>query len=128
MEALDPAYLVHVVGSGADVDYTSDPPTSGPHQAGPPVEGVVDGPLDRPVQVGILERGDVLVQFDATLRPEEVAELEGLAGDGVVVAPSPDLPEPVVATAWVSKRTCDAVDVEALEEFISKRGGKGPEG
>lgn len=126
-EALDPAYVVHVLGSDTDVHYTSDPPTSGPHQLAPPVEGVVDDPIARPVQVGILERGDVLVQHDPGLDPDEMARLEELAGDGVVLAPNPDLPSPVVATAWLYKRTCETVDVAALQQFIDERRGHGPE-
>lgn len=123
-EALDSAYLVHVLGDDTDVAYTSDPPTSGPHQPGPPVQGVVDEPLTRPIQVGILEQGDVLIQHDPSVA---AADLADLGREGVVIAPSPDLPAPVVATAWTYKRTCDAVDLAALQEFIEERGGKGPE-
>jgi hypothetical protein len=126
-ESLDPAYLVHVLGDADGIEYPSDPPTSGPHQPGPAVEGVLDEPLPRPVQVGVLERGDVLVQFDPALDDEAVADLEELAGPRVVVAPNPDLPAPVVATAWLFKRTCDAVDVGALRAFASERAGQGPE-
>jgi hypothetical protein len=124
-ESLDSAYLVHVLGADTEVEYTSDPPTSGPHQPGPPVDGVVDEPLTRPIQVGILERGDVLIQHDPEI---PTAELEPLAGSGVVIAPNPDLPDPVVATAWTYKRTCRSVDLTALEEFVDERLGKGPEG
>ena len=126
-EALDPAYLVHVVGTEEDIDYLSDPPTSGPHQPAPAVEGVSDAPLARPVQVGVLERGDVLLQHDPDLADSQRAELEDLAGDGVVVAPNPDLPAPVVATAWLYKQTCDEVDASSLREFVDDRAGKGPE-
>jgi hypothetical protein len=127
-EALDSSYLVHVIGDGADVTYTSDPPTSGPHQPSPPIEGAVREPIPRPVQVGILERGDVLVQHDPALVASERAEVESLAGPGVVVAPNPDLPAQVVATAWTYKRTCTSVALLSLQEFIDERGGKGPEG
>lgn len=127
-EALDPAYLVHVLGTETAVDYTSDPPTSGPHQPGPPVEGVVDEPITRPIQVGILERGDVLLQHDPDLPAGDLAALQELAGERVVVAPNPDLPDPVVATAWVYKRTCSSVDAEALQGFVDERVDNGPEG
>lgn len=126
-EALDSAYLVHVLGTETAVEYTSDPPTSGPHQPGPPIEGVVDDPMTRPIQVGILERGDVLIQHDPDLPTEDVDALRELAAEHVVVAPNPDLPEPVVATAWVYKRTCSSVDQAALQDFVDERVGKGPE-
>lgn len=126
-EALDSAYLVHVLGTETDVDYTSDPPTSGPHQPSPPVDGVVTEPIIRPIQVGILERGDVLVQHDPDLAAADVEELRTLAGPRVIVAPNPDLPAPVVATAWTYKRSCRAVDLAELEEFATERVGNGPE-
>ena len=127
-EALDSAYLVHVLGTETGVEYSSDPPTSGPHQPGPAVSGVVEDPITRPVQVGILERGDVLIQFSPDLAEDDRTELARLGGDRVVVAPNPDLPSPVVATAWVYKRSCTSVDVDPLKDFIEERVGRGPEG
>lgn len=126
-EALDSAYLVHVLGTDTDVEYSSDPPTSGPHQPSPPADGALDEPLTRPIQVGVLERGDVLIQYQPSLATDDVEALEALAEAGVVVAPNPDLDDPVVATAWAHKRTCDAVDTAALHAFIDERVGHGPE-
>ena len=126
-EALDAAYLVHVLGTETAVTYASEPPTSGPHQPGPPVEGVVEEPITRPIQVGILERGDVLVQHDPALPASDLAALQELAGPRVVVAPNPDLPDAIVATAWVYKRSCSSVDVDALQAFVDERVGNGPE-
>jgi drug/metabolite transporter (DMT)-like permease len=125
-EALDPSSLQHVLPGAEEPAYRSDPPTSGPHLPGPDVSGVVDGPIPRPEQVGILERGDVLIQHEG-LDASEVAELEKLASARVVIAQGADLPAPIVATAWVHKRTCDAVDVDALAEFVNERAGKGPD-
>jgi len=50
-----------------------------------------------------------------------------LGGPGVVIAPNPDRPDPVVATAWTAKRTCESVDVDALQEFVDERAGRGPD-
>src|SRR5689334_17324299 len=63
-EPLDRRFLQHVIGAGADVEYATDPPTSGPHTPSPPIEPVQDTPIARPVQVGILEEGRVLLQYD----------------------------------------------------------------
>lgn len=123
-EALATDYLVHVLGTDTNVEYGSDPPTSGPHQPSPPVDGVVDEPITRPIQVGILERGDILVQHS----PELADDLASLAQERVVIAPNPDLPDPIVVTAWTYKRTCEAVDLDAIQQFIDERVGKGPEG
>lgn len=126
-EALDPAYVVHVLGEPTDVTYRSEPPTSGPHQPGPEAGGVLARPLSRPRQVGILEQGGILIQHLPDLASPAVEQLESLAGPGVVVAPNADLPAPIVATAWTYKRTCDAVDLASLRQFVAQRGGKGPE-
>jgi len=89
---------------------------------------VVENPIARPVQVGILERGDVLIQHRLDLGADALASLETLAGERTVVAPNPDLADPVVATAWLFKRTCQTVEVAALEQFANERVGQGPEG
>ncbi|MGQ0433975.1 MAG: DUF3105 domain-containing protein [Microthrixaceae bacterium] len=127
-QPLDPASQVHVLGDGADVEYATDPPTSGPHASGTSVDGVVDAPLSRPAQVGVLERGDVLLQHAPDLPAAQIERLEGLAAPGVVVAPNPDLPAAVVATAWTHARRCSSLDVDALRAFIRDRVGKGPDG
>lgn len=126
-ESLDPDYLVHVLGD-ANLDYTTDPPTSGPHQPTPPMTGAVVERIARPVQIGILERGDVLIQYRPGLPADEVDALEELGRPRVVVAPNPELEDPVVATAWLFKRTCSGVDPAALDEFVSERVNHGPDG
>ena len=78
------------------------------------------------MQVGILERGDVLIQHDPDLSATARRSSRPWPA-GVVVAPNPALPAPIVATAWLFKRTCGSVDVEALQEFVDER-RDGPEG
>lgn len=123
-EALDPATGAHVLGDTA-AEYRTDPPTSGPHQPGALLSGVLDEPVSRPAQVGSLEAGGVLLQH-RDLDPAELAEVEALAADGVAVAPNADLPDRVVATAWLHKRTCSGVDAAALREFVEAHLGEGP--
>ena len=69
----------------------------------------------------------MLLQHDG-LSTADRARLEELAGEMVVVAPNPDLPDDaeVVATAWVTKQTCTAFDRGALEAFAQDQVGKGP--
>lgn len=124
-EAIDPGSSQHVVGDGTGTAYLSDPPTSGPHLAGPLLSGVVDEPLSRPRQVGHLEGGGILIQH-RDLGAAALAELQTVAGPDVAVAPNPDLPSPVVATAWLVKQACDTVDVEALGAFVAAHRGQGP--
>jgi drug/metabolite transporter (DMT)-like permease len=125
-EALDPASAVHVLGGAVEPEYTTDPPTSGPHEPAPMLSGIRDEPLSRPNQVGHLEAGGVLLQYSPDLDQAQVARLQGLAGYGVVVAPNPDLPAPVVATAWVVKQSCDSADIDELVEFVGAHWGDAP--
>lgn len=118
-ERADPASTLHLLPGATEPEYLSDPPTSGAHRAGPLPDAVLDDPLDRPSQVGVLEQGGVLLQHRG-LDDSERAELESLAGDGVVVAPNPDLDEAVVATAWTVKLRCAGVDPDALRDFVDQ--------
>jgi drug/metabolite transporter (DMT)-like permease len=127
-EPLDRQYLVHVLPGAPDPSYRTDPPTSGPHQPTPPVKPVVEQPLPRPIQVGLLEEGRVLLQHDG-LSVADRTKLEALAGGDVVVAPNPDLPAgaKIVATAWVTKQICSRFDADALEMFAKDHAGNGPD-
>ena len=123
-EPLNPA-LNHVLGGAPEPVYTTDPPTSGPHTPGALPHGVLMQALSRPAQVGALEAGDVLLQY-RDLSDRELRDLSQLAGDQVVVAPNPALPDRVVATAWLFKQTCSGVDTAILRGFVRTRAGHGP--
>jgi drug/metabolite transporter (DMT)-like permease len=115
-EALDPASTHHVLPGAPEPTYATEPPTSGAHRAGPTPAGTLDEPLPRSVQVAVLEQGGVLVQYRDM---GDRGALAPLGGDRVVVAPNPDLPVRVVATAWRQKVACTGLDVETLRAFIA---------
>jgi hypothetical protein len=123
---LDPASANHVLAGAPEPSYTSEPPTSGPHAPSPPLTGVLDDALSRPEQVGHLEGGGVLIQHGPDLAADDRSALEALAVGAVAMAPNPDLPAPVVVTAWVRKLTCDRVDIDVIEEFARSYEGQGP--
>ncbi len=121
-EALDPN-VGHVLPGAAEPAYRTDPPTSGPHTPTAIPAGVLDHPLTRPVQVGALEGGTVLVQYrDAA----DLDALRPLAAGHVVVAPNPSLKDAVVLTAWLFKQTCSRVDAASISAFAAAHGGHGP--
>jgi drug/metabolite transporter (DMT)-like permease len=123
-EALDPNSGQHVLPNAPEPTYLSDPPTSGPHQPGRTQSGVVDEPLSKPVQVGMLEGGQILIQHADELDAATADELVALGPD-VVVAPNPDLPAPVVATAWRRKLECSMVELADLRDFVDSYAGQG---
>lgn len=124
VEQIDPQSVLHLLPTSPEPPYLSDPPTSGPHVMGPPVQGALDEVLPRPIQTGILERGAVLVQYRPDLPYTERDELNRLGGQDVVIAPNPVV-ENVVATAWGRRLTCSGVDITSLEQFISAFAGRG---
>lgn len=126
-EPVDPGSPRHVLPGSAEPTYATDPPTSGPHDSRPIDDPVQTEPIARARQVGQLEAGKVLVQH-RDLGADEVAAVTALAGDDVIVAPNPDLPDRVVATAWVTKLVCDGPDVDGLSAFIETHAGRGPGG
>jgi drug/metabolite transporter (DMT)-like permease len=124
-EALDPDFRHVLPTGGPEPTYNTDPPTSGPHTPGALPKGVLTEPISRPVQVGALEAGVVLIQV-RDVSDNEMNEMRALVTDNVVIVPNSSLPERIVATAWLSKQTCTAVDAAALRGFIRTHAGKGP--
>jgi len=128
-DPLDPGSGVHVLPGAPTPSYLVDPPTSGAHQPGPSIDGPVRAPIAPQLQVGVLEEGRVLIQYHG-VSDADVAKLEALDSDQVLVAPASSLPKgtEVAATAWVTHQYCRAVDVGELETFVSHFAGKGPGG
>lgn len=127
-EPLDPQSARHVIPGTEEPVYKTNPPTSGPHQTTSRPEGVLREPIPKPQQVGLLETGTVILQHRG-LSPDDIAGLEGLASaDDVVVAPAPDLPAPIVATAWTFKQVCQRFDAGTMSAFIAAHAGKVGEG
>lgn len=124
-EQLDPNSGLHALPGQEVPEFTTDPPTSGAHYSLPPPTGAVSDPVERPLQVTALEGGMVLVQY-RDLPASDVAELEELGSDQVIVAPNDDLAEPVVLTAWLTKQTCSGVDLDEVRTFVEDQQGRGP--
>lgn len=116
-EPEDPASRQHVVADET-ADYQTNPPTSGPHVAGPTPSGVLAEPVAAAIQVRLLEVGGLMIQYRADVDPEPLGRL---AGADVVVAPGTDLPDPVVVTAWTWKLSCDTIDLAEIERFAAER-------
>lgn len=121
-EPLAPDSAIHVLANGT-ADYLSNPPTSGPHIAWS-APAVVNRPLTKAEQTGILETGDVLVQY----RPDDiditvVRDLATALPPRTHLAPNPDLPTAVVLTAHLTKQLCRALDQPAIENFAAEHTG-----
>jgi hypothetical protein len=123
-EPIDSRSTQHLLPGVPDPAFSTDPPTSGPHRIGNHPSGVLLQPMARSIQVSLLERGLVLVQYKG-LRSADRTRAEHLSGPTVTVAPDPDLPAPVVVTAWTYKLTCQRLDVSAIRSFVKAHAGTG---
>jgi hypothetical protein len=111
-------------------NYDSTPPTSGPHDPSPAPCGISSQPIPNTVQVHDLEHGVVMIQYRPGLDPSQVTALQALGrsySSHVIVAPYPNLPTPVAATAWTKLMRLDHADVGKLRRFIDRFRQHGPE-
>lgn len=122
---IEPSSL-HVIGD-TEVVYENSPPTSGPHQVPAPTSGARLEPLSEPLQVGALESGAVILQYQPEVTAAAASDLAELgASDGVLVAPAVrafDGDAVVAFTAWGVRQLCSAVDLDAATAFIDQHAG-----
>jgi hypothetical protein len=82
--------------------------------------GFYDTPIANEHAVHSLEHGAVWITYQADLSPTQIDSLYQLTQRHtyVLVSPLPDLPTPVVASAWARQLRLDSSDDPRLEEFI----------
>lgn len=102
------------------LDYEQVPPTGGPHFPRWRNCGFSDEPVPDAQAVHSLEHGAVWITFDPDLPDAQRDTLEEIAdsGDYVLVSPYPDLPAPVVASAWGVQLALDGADDPRLAQFV----------
>jgi hypothetical protein len=113
----------HVDGAvDYEADYGMNPPAGGNHNAVWLNCGVYDQPQQNENAVHALEHGAVWITYDPdALSEAEVATLRSEAPSTYsIVSPYPDLPAPVVISAWSAQVQLDGVDDPRLEQFIQK--------
>jgi len=111
----------HIPASDPEPNYTSDPPTSGPHQEGTAPWGFSAVPISKTLQVHNLEDGGVVVNFQPDLDQATVDLIRTLieSYDGeVLAAPYPGLSHPVVLTAWNRIDRLPAWDEVRVRRFV----------
>lgn len=124
------------VSSDTQVNYDTDPPTSGPHYNQWADPGYYSDPVPAGNLVHSLEHGNVVVYYDpAALTPEAEESLRAFARAhtdqwaAVVVVPNPneDPESPYVLTAWQTMLRMDGYDAETVRAFLAEYLGRGPE-
>jgi hypothetical protein len=111
--------------------YDQTPPVGGVHNAVWQNCGVYEQPVANENAVHSLEHGAVWVTYRPDLPAEQVEQLQTLLrGRGyTLLSPYPDLPAPVVASAWGYQLQLQSANDERLEQFLGKyiQGAQTPE-
>lgn len=112
----------HVSPAQAEsVEYSSLPPTSGPHFAFTVATGVYDQPVAEGLTVHAMEHGHVVIQYAPATGDREVAQLARLArryGADVLLAPYPPLEHGIALTAWGRIDVLDRYDERRITGFV----------
>ncbi len=130
----------HVEEVSDDFEYSSFPPTSGPHFPTPAVFNVYEDPVPEIRLVHNLEHGAVVVQYGSEVAPQTVQQIVDWyaeSPEGLIVAPlpesMPDAPPPpaeaqskIFLTAWTHLATCSGFDEQPFTNFRDDY--RGPDG
>jgi hypothetical protein len=118
----------HVKGS---VHYGQIPPVGGDHAPIWQNCGFYSEPVRSETAVHSMEHGAVWITYRSSLPPEQVDKLRELANNKtyVLVSLYPDLPTPVVASAWGKQLRLDSAEDPHLKQFVSafRQGPRTPE-
>jgi hypothetical protein len=117
LQSFDGLTSDHVDGS---VDSQQIPPVGGDHAAAPQNCGVYTEPIANENAVHSLEHGAVWIAYQPQLADKEIAALEDVARRQpyVLVSPYPELPAPVVLSAWGKQLSLDDAADPRLNQFI----------
>jgi hypothetical protein len=124
------------VAPDKDVEYKTDPPTSGNHDPVPAEDGVYSkAPTAKTIKhfVHTLEHGRIEIQYDPALEKQRIDQLGGLFNDDpyhMVLMPNRRMPYAVAVTAWGHLLGCKKVNdkaFDAIRAFRDRYRDQGPE-
>ena len=106
--------------TGELVDYVQNPPAGGPHHPTWQNCGFYDELIRNEHAVHSLEHGAVWITYRPDLPDKEIGKLRKLTLNTthVLVSPYPNLPAPVVASAWGKQRRLEGASDPGLSAFI----------
>jgi len=118
----------HLARLGAPhAEYSTVPPTSGPHLAWTIAPGVYQEAVPDELAVHALEHGHVVIRYAPSTPSGDVTRLAELARRYprvVVLAPYPKLDSGVALTAWGRLDHLSTVDTERAERFVTLLRGR----
>jgi hypothetical protein len=115
-------------GGAADVVYNSNPPTSGSHSEAAPWGFNVEEILDENA-IHNLEHGGIWISYK-NLDEDAISTLKNIAkrnSASVVVSPRAANDANIAVASWGRVMKLDAIDEEAINQYIRKNKNKSPE-
>jgi hypothetical protein len=122
------------VPDGTQVDYESEPPTSGPHYAQWAPPDLYREVIQDELLVHNLEHGHIVIFYSPTgISNESASKITELTNeydgqwDAVLAVPRPEMENELTLTAWTYKLELDEYDEELIDAFVDAYRGRGPE-
>jgi hypothetical protein len=122
-QTFPPQGRTHVQRLAKGFKYSTTPPTSGPHFPVPAIWNLYTEPVPEIRLVHNLEHGGIIVQYGDKVPQAQIQALtdwyqaDSQGGDGLIVAPLPELGSKIAATAWTHLMTCPSFDQGPLDRF-----------
>lgn len=122
---------VHVSEGESHEEYSTNPPTSGPHYgSGVAGAGIHEEEVADELLVHSLEHGAVILSYKADLPEEEVARLTDVftsAAGKKIMVPRENLDVPVALTSWGRILKLKEINEASIKNFIEVNSDRGPE-
>lgn len=122
------------VAEGTDIDYNSNPPTSGPHYTVQADAGIYDEAPPDGQLVHNLEHGYVIISYKpGAVSDEELEQMRQQVLDlsknnpRLILTPRSSLDVPIALTSWGYLQNLEAYDPETVEAFYNAHIARGPE-
>lgn len=116
----------HITKDDPTPNYSTDPPTSGPHYDNLAPWGVSAEPVKKELMVHNLEDKGVVISYRPDIDAAILDQLKAVTGSyptEVLMAPYPDLSNPIVLTAWRRIDRLDTFDEARIRRFIDEYRG-----
>ncbi|MDZ4231454.1 MAG: DUF3105 domain-containing protein, partial [Patescibacteria group bacterium] len=121
----------HIEVGSSLPEYTSNPPTSGPHYVQTARSGFREEVISDQHLIHNLEHGDIWITYHPSVSDEVKEELRQFAAAKVIITPRETNDSDIILAAWGRLDTFDvednAVPVERIKDFIKRYTNKGPE-
>jgi len=122
---------LHIAEDSPLPEYTSNPPTSGPHFSQTARSGFRDHAIPDQNVIHNLEHGDVWISFNPRVSDSIKKELERFGAAKVIVTPREANDTDIALASWgrLDKFDIenDTLPVERIKDFIKRHTNKGPE-